>query len=126
MCQQDPPPRIAWYAANGKKVVKLAHKIFERTHIRLALCIEKTHAQRNFIIAQSSRDKCGALFLAWRQTLSTQLLEQITQHFRVDKGFIAAYHSKRNPPKVVRFYVRKKRVAVKSRLFSTTFPGAQW
>src|SRR6266704_275270 len=46
--------------------------------------------------------------------------------FALRKPMRRAISSLRNPPEVVRFYVRKKRVAMKSRLFSTTFACAWW
>ena len=67
MGKQNAPSGVAREAFDGKEVVEFADEIFERPNVRTSPHIEKTHAQSNFIVAQSLRDERGALFLDVRK-----------------------------------------------------------
>src|SRR6266446_2990532 len=125
MSQQDSSARIAWSTVNCKKVIEFTHQVLKRPHIWFPLVSEKSHTQRDFVIAQSHGNEGGALFLARCQALATQLFEQEIQHFWINECLMTANHCIGNMLKVIRLHVAEKCIAMQSLLFAArTFRSA--
>ena len=86
MGEQHAPAGIARRTLNRKKSVQFADQILQWPQIRLALRIEKTHAQRNLVVAQTLRYQRRTLLLAWRESAPAQPAQQMIQYLVIDKG----------------------------------------
>jgi hypothetical protein len=58
--------------------------------------IEKTHAQRDIIVAQPFRDERCTFFLPRCESLPPQFPEQKIQHFWIDVRFVTEYDCRGN------------------------------